>query len=190
MKTIEDLRNLVKLNLCESCFQKYKALVEPSIREWLFEPISDWKKVESHVTQMVMKTNGVFKGKMIFISLDKGSNEKYSDEVDVNGFQEIKKWSFKRKIDYLHKKGILQDASYRFLDKAREVRNRIHDEFAQFSEQDLTLFYIASVVTYQIWSATMLEWGEDISVFLKSNAEKVAEQCLLKINGSESIRPG
>jgi len=182
MKTIEDLRKVAELNLCGSCFQKYKTLIEPTIRDWLSKPLGDWSVVESQVTQMVMKNEGVFKGKTIFISLDAGSNEKYSDEVDVKAFQKIEKWNFKRKIDYLHKNGILEDSSYRFLDKARKVRNRIHNEFAQFSEQDRTLFYIANMVTYQIWSATMVDWEEGISTNFKSNAEKVAEECLLKLN--------
>ena len=182
MKTIEDLTQIAKLNLCESCFQKYKMLIEPTMRDWLSKPLDDWRKVESQVTQMVMKTKEVFKSDTIFISLDEGSNNKYSDEVDVNAFQKIKKMSFKQKINYLHQKGILQDSSYKFLDEAREVRNRIHDEFAHFSEQDLNLFYIASVVTSQIWIATMSEMREDISTTLKSNAEKVAKQNLSKIN--------
>ena len=166
------------MNLCESCFQKYKMLIEPSIRDWLSKPLSDWSEVESHVTQIVMKTKGIFKGELIFISLDEGSNEKYSDEVDVKAFQKIETWSFKRKIDYLHENGTLKDSSYRFLDSARKVRNRIHDPYAHYSEQDRTLFYIAKVITYNIWCATMIEMGEDISNNLKSNAEKFAEQSL------------
>src|SRR4030065_1297476 len=179
MKTIKDLRQNAELNLCESCFQKYKMLIEPTIREWLSKPLSDWSEVESLVTRMVMKKKGVFKGKMIFISLDEDSNEKYSDEVDVKAFQKIKKWGFKHKIDYLHENGILQDSSYRFLDKVREVRNRIHDESAQFSEQDRILFHLANVVTNQIYFVTMNGLGENISNNLKSNAEKFSEQCLL-----------
>jgi len=31
-----------------------------------------------------------------------------------------------RKIDYLHKNGVLRNASYSILDKAREARNKIH----------------------------------------------------------------
>jgi hypothetical protein len=174
MKTIEDLRKMAKLNLCESCFQKYKMLIEPTIRDWLLKPLSDWREVESQITQIVMKTKGVFKGKIVFIHLDEDSNDEYSDEVDVKAFHKIKKWSFKRKIDFLHENGILQDSSYKLLDKAREVRNRIHDEFAQFSEQDRTLFYIANIVIFQIWYATMYDLGEDMATNLKSNAERIA----------------
>jgi cell fate (sporulation/competence/biofilm development) regulator YlbF (YheA/YmcA/DUF963 family) len=184
MRTIESLRKVAELNLCKDCFQKYKMLIEPSIKNWLSKPMSNWRETESHITQMVMKTKGVFKGKTIIISFDKNEKEKVADEVDVEAFRKIKYWKFKWKIDFLHKKGILGDFSYRLLDKAREVRNTIHDEpiIAKFSEQDYTLFYIASAISSQIWSAIMIDWGEDISANLKSNAEKIAEQWLSRIN--------
>lgn len=159
-------------------------LIEPSIKNWLSKPISDWREAESYITQMVMKTKGVFKGKTTIISFDESEEEKVADEVDVKAFKKIKYSSFKWKIVFLHKKGILGDSSYRLLDKAREVRNTIHDEpiIAELSEQDYTLFYVASAISSQIWSATMIDWEEDISANLKSNAEKVAEQWLSRIN--------
>ncbi len=182
MKTIEDLRKMAELNLCENCFQKYKMLIEPTIRDLLSNPLSDWSEVESHITQIVMKTKGIFKGKLIFISLDKGSNEKHSDKVDVKGFEATKTRSFKWKIDYLQKNGILKVSSYRVLDTAREVRNKIHDPYAPYSEHDRTLFHVANVITHQIWCATMIEMGEDTSNNLKSEAEKIAEQYLENLN--------
>ena len=178
MITIEDLRRTAELTFCENCFQKYKAMIEPTIRDWLFNPLSDWSEVESQVTQIVMKTKGIFKGEEIFISLDEGSNEECSDEVDVNGFNVIKRWRFKWKIDYLRKEEILKGSSYKVLDKAREIRNNIHDPYASYSEHDRTLFYIANVITDKIWRATMVEMGEDTSNDLKSKAEKNAEQYL------------
>jgi len=66
------------------------------------------------------------------------------------------------------------------MDMARLVRNTIHDEplTAELSELDYALFSVASVITSQIWSALMIDWGEDISSNIRSNAEKVAEQWL------------
>lgn len=182
MKTIEDLREVAKSNLCKTCFQKYKALIEPSIEEWLSNPMDDWKEVESYITQMVMKRKEIFKGNsnIILISLDKGSNGAFGVKVDEKFFKKIKKSSFKCKIDYLRKEGILQSSSYELLNKARDARNRIHDVFAKFSEQDRNLFYVASIVTFHIWNATMGNWGDDISTNIKSNAEKFAEQYLLR----------
>ncbi len=168
------------MNLCSECFLKYKALIEPNVKEWLFKPLSDWRTVESYVTQMVMKNKGVFKGESIFISLDEGDDEKYADAVDAKAFRKIKKWSFKQKIDFLHNKGILPDATHKFLDAVREVRNTIHDEFSELSEKDLALFYMASAITSQIYMATMYPMAKVTSDFV-ANAEKVAEHWLLKI---------
>jgi hypothetical protein len=103
-----------------------------------------------------------------------------AEYIDVKAFRKIEKMSFKDKITYLHKKGILQDSSYRLLDKAREVRNKIHVEpiVAGLSEQDYTLFSMASWITSQIWSAMRFDWEEEIITNIKSNTEKVAEQWL------------
>jgi hypothetical protein len=73
MKTIENLRSFAKLNMSPSCFREYEMYIEPTIKDWLFNPIDDWREVESNITQMVMITEKVFKGKMNFLSLDEGS---------------------------------------------------------------------------------------------------------------------
>lgn len=117
---------------------------------------------------------------IIFISLDKEDEERYANEVDVKAFREIEKWGFKRKIDYLHSKGILQDSAYGLMDMARMVRNTIHEEplASELSEQDYTLFSMASAITSQLWSAMMIDWEEEIVTNIKSNTEKIAEQWL------------
>lgn len=179
--SLKNLRKIAELNLCEDCYEKYKALLEPTIEKWLFNPLRDWRDVESCITRMVMKSKGVFKSDLIFISIDEDSN-KFANEVDVKTFREIKKWAFKRKIDYLKKEGILGDSSYNFLDRVRKIRNRIHELFNEFSEQDLALFSLAREVTFQIYNATMFNLGDAMSKNIKSNAEKVAKHWLSKIN--------
>lgn len=277
MTTIEYLRKGAELNLCETCFKKYKALIEPSIKEWLFNPIDDWRKVESNITRMVMITKKVFKGKNELLSLDEGlylfrwdkipvrdnwklikflkqnynidwvktakikkinggktiklfteinslslilndentvslkiddgrtdefivrigNNHKeiykeYTEgskvilgvEVEIKAFRKVKGMDFTEKIDHLYNKRILNDFSHRVLDEANKVRNKIHDPsiVAQFSEQDLTLFHIAHLITYNILISTRNDFGENDSANRKSDAEKFAEQCLLKLN--------
>lgn len=176
MRTIEDLRKLAELNLCERCFQEYKALIEPTIEGWLLVPLADWRQVEAEVTQMVMKTEGVFKGKKFFCNLTECVAEKYPDDVDGNAFREAKKlWRFKDKIEYLRDKGILKDSSYNLLKTANKIRNQIHD-LSGFSKQDYTWFTVAHLITNHIWSA-MVEGKDDLSTCI-SNAEKIAEQWL------------
>ena len=88
--------------------------------------------------------------------------------------------SFKAKIDYLHKNGILQDSSYSILDKARDSRNKIHTEpiLAELSEEDYALFSMASWITSQIYTVIKFDLEEKIITNIKSNTEKVAEQWL------------
>ncbi|MFZ3169653.1 MAG: hypothetical protein WA130_18720 [Candidatus Methanoperedens sp.] len=56
MVTIEYLNETAKINLCPTCFEIYKASIEPSIKDLLFNPIDDWRDVESNITQMVLMT--------------------------------------------------------------------------------------------------------------------------------------
>ncbi len=180
MRTIESLRKVAELNLCKDCFLKYKALIEPTIKIWLSQPLSDWRQAESQITQMVMETKGVFKGKTWVLSFNKGEEKKVAEYVDVEAFRKTEKMTFKDKIDYLHKSGIIQDSSYRLLDEARKARNKIHSEpiVAKLSDEDYTLFSIASWITGQIWSAMRFNWEENTAINIRSNAEKVAKQWL------------
>ena len=181
--SLKRLRIIAELNLCENCYKNYKAMLEPTIKKWLLNPLTEWANVESNITQMVMKLKGVFKTDVIFLTLDDNSDEKYDDEVDVKTFQEIKRhWGFKRKIKYLRDEGVLGDSSYSLLFRLSNIRNKIHEEFSEFSEQDLNLFRRAHTITYQIHHATMFKPPEGISERLKPTAEKSAEQMLSKFN--------
>jgi hypothetical protein len=128
VETVEHLRKMVEWNFCDTCFEKYKEFIEPTIQSTivslLSRPLADWIETESEITQMVMKNKGVFKGTAIVISLGKEESN-FDDMVDVKAFKEIKMWNIKRKIDYLHDAGVLQDSSYELLHKARETRNRL-----------------------------------------------------------------
>lgn len=187
--SLKRLRKLAELNLCEECYKKYTYMLEPSIRQLLLKPLPEWKDVESNITQMVMKLEGVFKDDLIIISFDEDLNENFADKLDVKAFIKIKHCSFKRKIDYLREHGILQASSYEFLDRVRKIRNIIiHDQFSDFSEQDRELFSYAHVITDNIYHATMFNLGEDLSAAIKSNAENFAEKLLLKLEGFYSSR--
>jgi len=130
----------------------YKQLLEPNIQSAILSlrsvPLADWIQTELEITQIIMKNKGIFKGDIIVISLGKNEDEN-ANLVDVKAFKEIKKWGFKRKIDYLHNTGVLQDSSYELLNKARETRNRFHDLIA-FTEEDYILFRLTYIITNQI----------------------------------------
>lgn len=172
---------MVELNFCNVCFEKYKEMIEPNIQATILSlqmrPLTDWIEVESEITQIVMKQEGVFKGNIVVITL--GKDEKTNTSmVDVEAFKKIKRWKIVNKINYLHKRGIIQDNTFQLLNKARETRNRLHDLIC-FSEEDYTLFHAALIVTNLIWSSTMFDQGE-IGVQLKNNAEQLAKQWLEK----------
>jgi hypothetical protein len=166
-------------------------MIEPTIRGWLSQPLNDFRQAEAQITQMVMKTEGVFKGETWVLSFEKGEEEKVAQYIEMKTFRKVQRMSFKGKIIYLHKKGILQDSSYRLLDRAREVRNKIHTEpiVAGLSEQDYTLFSIAGAITSQLWATMRFDWEEEIITLTKSNVEKFAQQWLKTLQIDVSKQP-
>jgi len=182
MTSIEDLRGLAKLNLCEECYKKYTAIIEPNIRPWMsLEPSIYCRNVDFFITLMVMKLEGVFSG-YTFLTIDEDMDEKNAQGVNIKAFRNIKRnWSLSRKIDYLKEHGILKASSHKLLHKARKIRNIFsHDPFINIPEKDLELLECASTLTDRLWSAT--EFSEKNSVYMLSNAEKYAELLLSTYN--------
>jgi hypothetical protein len=175
--TIEVLRKNAELNFCPVCFEKYTALIEPSIRLFLSQPLYDFRLAESEITQIVMKTQGIFKGSIIVISIDKDEEEKMADEVDVKAFRKVEKMPFAEKIKYLHETGVLQNSSYKILDKARMARNKIHTEpiINELSLDDYHLFSMARIIATNIWGAVMTERNKEVKDKILSNIEVSAE---------------
>jgi len=177
--TIEGLRKMAELNFDPECYKKYLALIEPGIKSMFENYFSGWKSLESTINQMVMKHKGIFKTDLIVISIDSKADEQY---VDVEAFNKIKNWSFKQKIDYLHKNGILGDSSYKLLDLLRKKRNKIHEPGVNFSEQELAEFSYAHSIVYFILIPMVSRNPQKRNLdFMKENTEKSAEYFLSKI---------
>lgn len=184
--SLKTLRKHAQLNLCPDCYNKYLATIEPSIESMVLDTFYSWRATESCITQMVMKHKGVFKSDFWFISLDKDDNSKFADQIDAKIFNKIKRWGFQRKIDYLHKAGVLQEACYRFLDRVNDVRNRIHDDpnISKFTEQDLVLFSYAHAIADKIYLTMRFDLEEEISNKTLSDTEKFAEQLLKRFGAT------
>ncbi len=178
--SIKRLRKLAELNLYEECYRKYSVLIEPAMKRWLSRPLSDWRIVESLVDQMIMRQENVFKDdKLIYVRTDENDSiEKISDKVDLKVFKRIKRWGSKKKLNFNKDRGVLQAHSFRLLDKARKIRNKIHSESYEFSDQDLALFRSANRITTLIRYATMFEKRDDVCLAMKSKAEYIAKGLL------------
>jgi hypothetical protein len=66
------------------------------------------------------------------------------------------------------------------LDEARKTRNKIHEDFAEFSEQDLSMFEVASILAAQFYYSSVPVTPEEISSSMKSTAEMFAKEWLTK----------
>lgn len=181
--TIEDIRKLAELNMTPECYKTYLAIIEPNIKAIIPNYFKDWQNVEGYVTMIVMRHMGIFKTSFSFISIDDDAEEKYGDQLDVTKFRKIKKWTFKQKIEYLNKEGILKDNSYKLLDKLREKRNRIHEMDAVFSEKELHEFSMAHSVIFYI-QLTQQPISIEEQNKMQNLAEKLAEDALKIVNSN------
>jgi len=178
-RTLEHLRRDVKLNLCDKCYQVYIGFIEPGIRELIVKRLDDWRSTESSITQMVMKHKGVFKTDMIFVSIGKW-DDKYHEDVHKELFFKIKKWGFKRKIEYLKKEHILPEPCFTLLDKARDRRNLIHEHplVYRFTDEDLELFSQAHNVSANLLLVMRAKFPENVKQSIISRCETSSQRYL------------
>jgi hypothetical protein len=184
LTTIDGLRKLAELNLCPKCFQKYKMLIEPTVSNYLIAPLQEWRRAEMYITQVTMRMAGAYTSDISVIPSTTDSEDMgdFSNLVNEKTYRKVKRWSFKNKIDYLYEKGFLDEASYSFLIHAKNIRNRIHDEFAQFSKNDLMMLERAQVLASQFFYVTITSNDAKISESIKENAELIAKELLNNFN--------
>ena len=182
-RTLEQLRRDVELNLCDKCYPKYLGFIEPGIRELIVTRLDDMKSMESIITQMVMIHKGVFKKDIVFISIGKW-DDKFHEDVHKDLFYDIKKWGFKRKIDYLKKVHILPESCYKLLDKARDRRNLIHEHplVYKFTDEDLELFSQAHNVSANLLLVMTAKFPENIKQNLISRCETSSQRYLASLS--------
>jgi hypothetical protein len=131
----EKLKKLAELNFCEDCYLKYLALIHPEIEYLLSEPIFDWRQTEHNIDVLWIKAKGLYdvKKSPMFSPLE-------------NAFQIAKGEKLWGKLKFLRENGIINNFTYRFLDKVSKRRNKIHS-LSKFSKQDYTLFREAKALT-------------------------------------------
>jgi hypothetical protein len=176
--SIGQLRALAKMNLCDRCFTTYTEIIEPTVKNYLFSPLEEWRRAESSIFQITMRLAGAYKTQVSVYNIDENKFDNVAHLVDKDKYLEIKCWSFKRRIDYLHKQGFLGDASHLFFDEARKVRNKIHADFTESSEKDLDMLSVAGGLASQFLFAVVPPTKDDISAAIKSRAETLAKNLL------------
>jgi hypothetical protein len=105
-------------------------------------------------------------------------------DVDIKLFNRIKiKWSFYSKIKYLKDQKLIPEPCFIFLNKLKNIRNKIHEDplVYGFSEKDLELFSIAHNLSANLHSSTFSGWSDVIKNNIISNCENAAAKQLERI---------
>jgi len=190
MPSIEELRKIAQLNLCGSCYKKYLAFLEPTIKEYVERPLSDWGEVEEHVTYLAMRKWGVFRNDKI-VSFKDGEENDFPDEIDGTAYRSFKKERLRTisaQIKYLHREGVFGENTFKLLEKARVARNKIHPSpDAAFTKEDYGLFYVAKGITSQLRLFSFLNPGKEMPSEMRIAIEKFAEQYLANGNANDAF---
>jgi len=165
----EKLKKMAELNFCEDCYSKYLALIHPEIEYLLSEPISDWRQTEENLNILWIKSKGLY---------DVVNSTIFSPHEKA--FQKAREEKLWKKLKFLKKNEIVNDFTYKFLDKVSKRRNKIHSP-SKFSQQDYALFREAKALTDVMILPIVHDLKDDRWKNLLANVEKRAKQLLEKI---------
>jgi hypothetical protein len=181
---IEHMREIAKLNLSDDCYKAYEQIIEPGFRAIIKNYLRSWQDIEAEVTRMVMVHKKVYKTDLQFISLSPDAKKKFGDRVDVDEFNKVKfGMSFKDKINYLQKVGLLQSQSHKLLYMLNKRRNKIHELGEVFTQRDLNIFAGAhSVVFYILITITKTGFGsQEMNEKIRNDTENWSRNLISEI---------
>jgi hypothetical protein len=162
----EKLRKLAELNFCKDCYFKYLALIHPEIDHILSEPISDWRQTEHNIDILWIKAKGLY---------DIKDSQVFSPHK--NAFQKAENEKLWVKLKFLKEKGILQNFTYKLLDKVSKKRNKIHSLY-KFSEKDYRSFRLAKAFTDALITPIIFDLQDEIWKKQLANNEELVQWLL------------
>jgi len=176
--SIEELRGFAKLNMDEKCFKIYLQLIEPNIKQIIRNYFGGWNLIESYITQIIMRVNGVYKTSTSVIFDVGDDRNKFLDLVDLKKYKKFEKFTFKRKINFLLKNKTIGENTYKLLDLLREKRNKIHDYDGYISDEDRRGFAVGVSVLSGVYFSISRSNLEPKQNGLRENTEKMALQIM------------
>lgn len=130
----EKLKKLAEINFCEDCYNKYLLLIQGEIEYLLSEPIADWRQTEHNIDVLWIKAKRLYDLKSSMF------------HPNANAFQKAKEEKLWKKLKFLRANGIINNFTYKFLDKVSTKRNKIHS-LSKLSKEDYILFREANAIT-------------------------------------------
>jgi len=183
--SIEELREFAKLNMDEKCFKTYCQLIEPNIKQIIRNYFGGWNSIESDITQIIMRVNGVYKTSTSVIFDVGDDRNKFLDSVDLEKYKKFEKLTFKRKIDFLLKKKTIGKNTHKLLDFLRKKRNKIHNFDGYLSDEDRRWFAVGlSVIVDVYYAVASSNLKSNERGGLSGNAEKIATRIMKELDNN------
>ncbi len=168
----------------KKCFETYLHLIEPKIKQIIRNYFGGWNSIESYITQIIMRVNGVYKTSTSFIFDAGDDRNKYIDSVDLKKYKKFERFSFKRKINFLLKNKTIGKNTYKLLDLLREKRNKIHNYDGYVSDEDRRWFAIGASVLHGVYFSISRSNLESKQNELSENTEKMASQLMKELDNN------
>jgi hypothetical protein len=125
---VDRLRRIAESNLCKDCYEKYKALIEPSIKSLVASPLAGWPETEVFLTAIIWRDAEAYDygERTTLLDFDFDEVNSLPEKTNRELIVEIKKWSFGKKLNYLKKRKIIGVNTYQLFEEGRKTRNKIH----------------------------------------------------------------
>lgn len=165
VRTLEQLRRDAELNLCDKCYKKYLAFIEPNIKVLIESRLHEWRFTETNITTMVLWHRDAFKtDTWAEVARNEEWGDLHHEIMDKEAFDKTRKMTYGQKIDYLKKKHVIPDACYQLFKEAGNRRNLIHESpmIYNFPEEDLNLFYISYSISSTLIQMIRFNLPEEI----------------------------
>ncbi|NOJ27662.1 MAG: hypothetical protein DA330_06595 [Nitrososphaera sp.] len=186
--TLENIRNLAKLNLKDDCFQVYLAIIEPNIKSMMESYFKDWQGIEVYVRLLYLIYNGVYRkipGPYI-VDIEKGETpEMFRENItDMTLFKKLYWRSFSRMLRELYEEKAIGPNLYELLSILNRRRNQIHRYGIGLTDYDRLNFHTANSLLFYFVFMTYPHIDKDKDITRKTiedNALQLTEKIKSKM---------
>lgn len=159
MHTLDELKLIAEMNLCDNCRKLYAALIEPTVKAMVSEFFHDWQGVEANVRFILAYNSGAFKKRPYPFDIGKEESlEPFAADIDLEVYNGIRELKFSEMVYELQLRGIIKENLHGLLMEIARRRNKLDRHKVAIPEIDRILF---SKVHQLLWRWSLWLMDED-----------------------------